>query len=308
MRSKVTLADEVRGRYIPCENHAAVDQYRTSPLARTTVHRDLHCYPNIKLCEHRCETSEFFTGSASVFSDKIVAQDADVAKVELGSTTARGGFQNEDEILDKFNTWRTDADARAWLKAMNYKTANIKSVTAAKLYGEKADVEVAINTELGEQVEKISIKLVNSPKGFNQIDKRWLATYAMMWKMPAKVVDALKLYVGETPPQKNSRDGKRMYLDELEEKMQQAVVEFFTTHKDEIVSDLIFGDGDRAADWNYSTTSSGQFTAIHGFGGTVPGNNPGTIISNTIRLDFAGHLKVTDFFFDASSLNTAATT
>ena len=195
------------------------------------------------------------------------AQTSQAAKVALGSNTAKNGFKNEDEIRDKFNNWRVDEDARVWLAAMNYKVAEIESVTAAKPHGEKADVEVRIKTKSGEKVEGISIKLVSSPTGFNQIDKRWLATYAKMWKMPIEVSTALKYFVGEIPPpvgpqaaslrvdQKRNtqasslRSDKRMYLNELDSTLQKAVVDFFTTNKDEIVSDLFAGDGVHAAGW-----------------------------------------------------------
>jgi len=179
----------------------------------------------------------------------VIGQDADAAKVELGSRTAKGGFQNEDEIRDKFNVWKSDSDAKAWLEAMNYEIADIVSVTAAKPHGEKADVEVTVKTNSVARIEKISIKLVSSANGFNQIDKRWLATYAKMWNMPPEVIEALKLYVGETPPRKNSRDSKRMYLDEMDAKTQTAVVDFFAAKKEAIVSDLLAGDGEHAASW-----------------------------------------------------------
>lgn len=183
-------------------------------------------------------------------SDSAVSgREADASKVEQGSKTAKGGFQNEDKIRDKFNNWKSDADARAWLEAMKHQIADVTSVAASKPHGEKADVEVTVKTKSGERVERISIKLVSSPNGFNQIDKRWLKTYAKMWKMPPEVVDALKLFVGETPPLESSRDKKRMYLNELDEKTQQAVVDFFTANKDEIVSDLLAGDGIHAAEW-----------------------------------------------------------
>ena len=179
----------------------------------------------------------------------VSAWEADAAKVERGSKTAKAGFQNEDEIRDKFNNWKTDAEARTWLEAMNHQMAEINSVSASKPHGEKADVEVTVKTKSGERVERISIKLVSSPNGFNQIDKRWLKTYASMWKMPPDVVAALKLFVGETPPHESSRDKKRMYLNELDQSAQQAVVDFFTANKDEIVSDLLAGDGIHAAGW-----------------------------------------------------------
>ena len=190
----------------------------------------------------------------------VSAQEVDAAKikVELGSRTAKGGFQNEDEIRDKFNNWKADADARAWLEVMKHSIADVTSVSATKPHGEKADVEVTVKSKTGERVERISIKLVSSANGFNQIDKRWLKTYATMWKMPPDVVEALKLFVGETPPHESSRDKRRMYLDELDQSAQRAVVDFFTANKDEIVSDLLAGDGLHAAGWMMVTYKGGD--------------------------------------------------
>jgi len=185
-------------------------------------------------------------GGGAALAQKV---DAAKSKLELGSKTAKAGFQNEDEIRDKFNNWMSDPDARAWLEAMQHSVADVSKVSASKPHGEKADVEVTVKSKSGERVERISIKLVSSPNGFNQIDKRWLKTYAAMWKMPPDVVEALKLFVGETPPPESSRDNRRMYLDELDQKAQQAVVDFFTANKDEIVSDLLAGDGEHAANW-----------------------------------------------------------
>ena len=188
-----------------------------------------------------------------------IAQDAQTQKasgqksredeVRLGSQTAKGGFQNEDEIRDKFNDWQKDSNARQWLEAMNYRLNEIEQVTAAKPHGEKADVEVRVKSKSGEKVHDISIKLVSNPQGFNQIDKRWLKTYAQMWKMPEDVHSALKLFVGEMEPTKPGRDSRRMFLNELPESQQQAVVSFFSSHREQIVSDLCAGDGEHAAGW-----------------------------------------------------------
>lgn len=177
------------------------------------------------------------------------AQKPQAAKVELGSTTAKNGFKNEDEIRDKLNNWKTDNDARIWLGAMGYKLADIETVTATKPHGEKADVEVVIKTKSGDRREGISIKLVSGSQGFNQIDKRWLSHYVKMWKIPADVEAALKLFVGETPPDRPSKDTKRMYLNELDVATQKAVIDFFTANKEMIVSDLFAGDGPHAAGW-----------------------------------------------------------
>ncbi len=177
------------------------------------------------------------------------SQASSPAKVLQGSNTAKAGFKNEDDIRDKFNSWKTDADARIWLATMNYNVTDIESVTAAKPHGEKSDVEIVVRTRSGEKKEGISIKLVSSATGFNQIDKRWLATYAKMWRMPANVQMALKLYLGETPPNKPGRDAKRMYINEFETETQRAIVDFFIANKEEIVSDLFAGDGSHAASW-----------------------------------------------------------
>lgn len=188
-------------------------------------------------------------GFACVLSGFSIAQKPASAQTELGSNIAKNGFKNEDEIRDKFNNWKLDEDARVWLAAMNYKVAEIESVVATKPHGEKADVEVLIKTKSDSKKEGISIKLVSSANGFNQIDKRWLAHYVKMWKIPADVEAALKLFVGETPPNKPSEKPDRMYLSELEPEQAKAVIDFFTANREMIVSDLFAGDGAHAAGW-----------------------------------------------------------
>ena len=177
------------------------------------------------------------------------SQSAAAEAVELGSRTAKNGFRNETEIAAKFNNWRTDEDARRWLVSMKYNLAEVDNVLASKPHGEKSDVEVRVKTKTGEKVEGISIKLVSSPNGFNQIDKRWLATYVKMWKMPQTIENALRYFVGEKPPLKTGRDAKRMYLNEFDAESQKAIVGFFTANKAAIVSDLFEGDGVHAAGW-----------------------------------------------------------
>jgi hypothetical protein len=176
-------------------------------------------------------------------------QAPQAAAVKLGSQTAKNGFRNEDEIKDKFINWRTDTDANSWLTAMGYSPSEITEVSAIKPHGEKADVELRITTRSRSSTEGISIKLVSGPNGFNQIDKRWLSHYSRMWKMPASVEHALKLFLGELPPTAHGRDQNRMFLNELEKTDQEAIVRFFSENKDAIVSDLFEGDGAYAAGW-----------------------------------------------------------
>jgi len=89
----------------------------------------------------------------SFLPSTLLGQATQSAKVELGSQTAKHGFQNETEIQNKFNDWKADPDARAWLSVMGYKVADIESVKAMKPHGEKADVEITVKTSQGSRTD-----------------------------------------------------------------------------------------------------------------------------------------------------------
>lgn len=99
--------------------------------------------------------------------------------INRGSTTAKNGFKNEDFTVAEFNNWQESRLAQLWLKAMNYDLADIESVKASKVKGSyKADIQVEIKIEIKlkslTDIQNLQVKLVSNPKGFNQIDKRWL--------------------------------------------------------------------------------------------------------------------------------------
>lgn len=62
----------------------------------------------------------------------------------LGSQTAKKGFQNEDDIVIKFNNWQNDEDAQKWLILMQYILEEIECVKAVKLSGYKTDVQAQV--------------------------------------------------------------------------------------------------------------------------------------------------------------------
>lgn len=177
--------------------------------------------------------------------------DGRAEAVQVGSRTAKGGFRNEEDICDAFNRWQTDDDARAWLAILHGRLDGIESVTATIPRGEKAktDVEVRVTAGGRETRYGISIKLVSTERGFNQIDKRWLDSYVSLWDMPEDVHAAMKLFVGESPPIGPSRRDDRMFLTELPPETQKRVVEFFEKRRDAIVTALFAGTGDHAAGW-----------------------------------------------------------
>jgi len=125
--------------------------------------------------------------------------------VKRGSAIAKNGFRNEDDVVNKFNNWKTDEDAKKWLETMGYKMDEVERVEAVKITGShKADVQVKIKIYLKNVIaaENISIKLVSNPSGFNQIDKRWVDKYVELWSIPKDITKALKLFTGETKPKK----------------------------------------------------------------------------------------------------------
>jgi len=173
-------------------------------------------------------------------------------KIELGSQTAKNGFRNEDDIVEKFNNWKQDTDAQQWLFIMNYNLNEIEYVKAIKLSGYKTDVQVQVTIKLKKviDVENLQVKLVSNTKGFNQIDKRWVDKYVEMWKIPENVISILKRYTGEEQPTiENPKDKRRMLADEFTEKEQKTVLNWLKNNQSLIVSDILKGQGRFAAEW-----------------------------------------------------------
>lgn len=173
--------------------------------------------------------------------------------VKRGSLTARGGFSNEKDVVDKFNNWEEDLDSQEWLKIMGYVINEIEKVVARRITGQhKTDVQVEIKVYLkeGMAAENISIKLVSNPQGFNQIDKRWVDRYAELWAIPSNVAKNLKLFTGEVKPKTPSpKDERRIFLDELSDKDQKEIISFFENNKILIVADLLRGRDNFPASW-----------------------------------------------------------
>lgn len=170
----------------------------------------------------------------------------------LGSQTAKNGFLNEDDIIDKFNNWSADEDAQKWLTLMDYSLAEIEYVYALKISGFKTDVQVQVTIKLKNAIDaqNLQVKLVSNPKGFNQIDKRWVDKYVELWRIPEKITSILKRYTGEIPPSvKKPRDNRRMFANEFSENDQKLVLRWLNENKSLIVSDILKGRGQFSAEW-----------------------------------------------------------
>ncbi len=170
----------------------------------------------------------------------------------LGSQTAKNGFRNEDDIVNKFNNWLLDEDARKWLLIMEYNLDDIEFVKAIKLTRCKTDVQVQVTVKLKEaiDVQNLQVKLVSNKRGFNQIDKRWVDKYSELWNIPAEIVVLLKQYTGETPPiSPNTNDKRRTNANEFSEFEQNQILMWLNEFKSLIVSDILKGRGQFSAEW-----------------------------------------------------------
>lgn len=169
-----------------------------------------------------------------------------------GSQTAKNGFLNEDDIVIKFNAWATDEDAQKWLLIMQYNLQEIQSVTAVKLSGHKTDVQVQVTIQLKNIIDaqNLQVKLVSNDKGFNQIDKRWVEKYRIMWNIPEEIVYIFKRYTGEIAPTiLRPKDNRRMFANEFTETEQLNILNWLETNKTLIVSDILKGRGQFSAEW-----------------------------------------------------------
>jgi hypothetical protein len=170
----------------------------------------------------------------------------------LGSQTAKNGFLNEDDIVEKFNNWNSDEDAQKWLIIMEYQLKEIEYVKAVKLSGYKTDVQVQVTIKLKEAIDaqNLQVKLVSNPKGFNQIDKRWVDKYVEMWNIPQNITSIFKRYTGEIVPTiKNPKDNRRMFANEFTSDEQKNILEWLNDNKSLIVSDILKGRGQFSAEW-----------------------------------------------------------
>ena len=203
-------------------------------------------------------------------------------KKELGSKTAKGGFANEKSICKKFNLWENDNEAQEWLRIMGYSIGKLSSVKAiqvptrikktdldkfeideAEYEGlmkfKKADAQIRIIIKIGNilKIENLSLKKANSDADYNQVDKRTVDAYQEMWGFDDETALWLKLFTGELNPKLYSRlidkkilrDKRRLFIDEMPEKIQDKIIDFFKRNRIMIVSDTLKGRGGLSANW-----------------------------------------------------------
>ena len=200
----------------------------------------------------------------------------------LGSETAKGGFANEHAVVAKINNWENDLEAQKWLQIMGYNLEKLDNVSAIQIPTKikkedihkfnvsedeyekfvefkKADVQIKIIIQIGEifKIENLSLKKANSKANFNQIDKRTVDNYQSMWGFDDEIAKWLKLFTGEFVAKdfpklfskQELKETKRIFINEMPDKIQSEIINFFEKNKILIISDTIRGRGGLAAEW-----------------------------------------------------------
>ena len=81
----------------------------------------------------------------------------------FGSRTAKGGFDNEKIVADKFKNWKNDEDAQEWLKIMGYKLEEIQELKAIVIPVRLSKKEIecfGLNKEEDIEFKKADVKLI----------------------------------------------------------------------------------------------------------------------------------------------------
>ncbi len=207
-------------------------------------------------------------------------------KQQQGSKTAKGGFANEHAIVNKFNNFNQDNDAKQWLAIMGYDVNKINELTAiqiptrlnkahigrlgvgseqfelAQKY-KKADIQIQLTIMMDGILyrENISLKKADKTANFNQIDKRSVDTYQAMWGFDDVIATTLKKFTGQIKPSDHEgqilKDSRRWYLHELPADDVNKVLKFFEDNKTLIISDILKGRGMLSAEW-FLVTKSGD--------------------------------------------------
>lgn len=212
---------------------------------------------------------------------------------EIGSLTALGGFINERLICEKFNNWLHDSDAQQWLSIMNYELKTIKEIKAIQIplrinkdraiaFGiteedylevvkyKKSDAQVKLTIKVGDiiKVENISIKKSDVSANFNQVDKRSVSTYQVMWGFNDEIRRWLEGFTGYRSPGSfpelegiKLRDDRRLFFTEIPAKIQNLIIDFLQENKFLIVADILKGRGGLSANWLLVTRNNRDGTA-----------------------------------------------
>ena len=184
----------------------------------------------------------------------------------MTSEGAKGGFENERELIASFNSF--EPVIFPIIDALGHNLKDIGRLEASKAPPRiKPDILLKVYSKQGHLIaeEALSAKLQSSSRGFNQIDRGDIENrYRRLWpQMSDDAATGLKLFTGILPPVGVTRNRKRMFMDEIDQHLRSAVLDFFTNNLREVATDVLAGRGsERAKSLLVSDSSSNTLSVV----------------------------------------------
>ena len=89
-------------------------------------------------------------------------------KFQIGSETAKAGFRNENDVIEKFNNWEEYLFVQEWLKKLGHNLSQIQDLKASKITSNfKADIQVNLTEKFLHFQNNIQVKLIRDKRGYN---------------------------------------------------------------------------------------------------------------------------------------------
>ena len=171
-----------------------------------------------------------------------------------GSEIAKSGFNNEYDIVEMFNNWKENPDAKRMLKQMGYELSELSDddVLASKIRGTvKPDIKISIKGE----DKFISAKKYVPHADYNHVARSSVYSYHEVFKFSQFTLECLQVFTGECLPSENPnilakdlnsiKSHKRANLREIKGDYVESVLGFFENNLKNILDYVFCGDGIR---------------------------------------------------------------
>lgn len=211
---------------------------------------------------------------------------------DIGSRTAKGGYDNENDIMAMFENWKTDKNAQDFLKVMGVKIEEIRKIIMKRVGGrKKTDIQLfIINSEKTVKIN-LSLKKQNT-QGYNHIGRNTVDHYCDLFVFSQLTRTGLKKYCGvpgyspldllkswklDKRDYLNLRDipekithseeeakGGRFFLDELPKKEVDSILSDFITKRDSILFHILSGnEPEYYVDWMIITKKDNNHIKLY---------------------------------------------
>ncbi|KAF3982248.1 MAG: type II restriction endonuclease [Methylococcales symbiont of Hymedesmia sp. n. MRB-2018] len=176
-----------------------------------------------------------------------------------------------DDIVTTFKYWysRHNKYAKPLLQNMGVDTSRVKDIKIREIKPNNNGGRIMFDFYDGSlkkiiNRQNLRVQLVSNEAEFNQISEKLVETYQELWNIPKNVVKILKHFTGELPPYiDNTRDPRRMFVNEFTDAERAALFDFLKANQLLIVSDILKGRGKLATEWMLVIVRNKDYKIAH---------------------------------------------